>query len=86
MPLEEVPPPPDETGNAIVDGLAIRKWEKEHGVKLKAWKLAQASKAAAETDPEGYRRSLDHRLAVAVQGKAEAFLFSNRTWQVETKP
>ena len=43
MPLEEVPPPPDETGNAIVDGLAIRKWEKEHGVKLKAWKLAQVS-------------------------------------------
>ena len=30
----------------------------------------------AETDPEGHRRSLDHRLTVAVQGNAEAFLFS----------
>ena len=50
VPLADVPPPPAETGNAIVDGLAVRKWEKEHGVKVKAWKLAQEATAAPADD------------------------------------
>ena len=50
VPLADVPPPPAETGNAIVDGLAVRKWEKEHGVRVKAWKLAQEATAAPADD------------------------------------